>query len=168
MSTYNIRTSIALLTAGLLVLVAATVGVVWALVRDAEPHDPEITAYAHGTTVTVPPFMYCTVRMQDCRYGETVPLEVPAGYPLQLSLPDRVVDAPWRMQQVYALPSGDEIARPIDHTGFPEGTRAITVPSRPEPDLRLIGVELQLPILAIDETGREFSVPHAVWSIKTA
>ncbi|WP_040788513.1 DUF2771 domain-containing protein [Nocardia paucivorans] len=168
MSTYNVRTTVALITAGFLVLVAATVGVVWAQVRNAEPHDPEITAYAHGTTVTVPPFMYCTVQMQDCRYGETVSLEVPAEYPLQLSLPDQVVDAPWQMQQIYVLPSGDEIGRAIDHTAFPEGTRAITVQSRPEPDLRLIGVELQLPILAIDETGREFTVPHAVWSIKTA
>ncbi|ONM50391.1 DUF2771 domain-containing protein [Nocardia donostiensis] len=167
MSTLNTRTIVALLTVGLLVLGAAFTGVLWVLVRNADSRDPEITAYAHGTTVTVPPFMYCTVRMEDCRYGETVSLDVPAGYPLQLSLPTQISGAPWLIQQVYELPSGEEVAEMSGHAEF-DGARAITIDSQPEPDLRLVGVEIQLPILARDETGREFYVPHAVWSIKTA
>ncbi|MBF6413697.1 DUF2771 domain-containing protein [Nocardia cyriacigeorgica] len=168
MSKLNARTIVALFTAGVLVLSTAFVGVLTVLVRNAEEHDPEITAYAHGRTVTVAPFMYCTVRMEDCRYGETVSLEVPPGYPLQLSLPNEIAEAPWLIQQVYALPSGEEIAKVRRHTEFPDGVRAITVESQPEPDLRLVGVEMQLPILARDETGAEFYVPHAAWSIRTA
>jgi len=167
-SKINTRTIVALLTVGLLAVVVATAGVLFVALRDAEPRDPEITAYAHGKTVIVPPFEYCTIRMQDCRHTGTVELPVPAGYPLQLSFPDEIAQAPWQMQQVYQLPSGEKVADPVSHNKFDEGARAITVDSRPEPDLRLIGIELQLPIPARDEAGNEFWVPHATWSIKTA
>lgn len=63
MSKINTRTIVALLTVGLLAVVAATAGVLFVALRDAEPRDPEITAYAHGKTVIVPPFEYCTLRM---------------------------------------------------------------------------------------------------------
>lgn len=168
MSTNKVRTTLALALAGFLVLVAATAGVVWLLARNAEPHDPELTAYSHGTTVTVPPFRYCTVRMQDCRQGETTFLEVPAGYPLQISLPDEVVGTPWELLPLYARADGTVIERPSSYREHPDGIRALTIDSRPEPDLELIGVELQVMIIAIDEAGTEFPIPHAVWSIKTA
>lgn len=168
MSTNKVRTTLALALAGILVLVAATAGVVWLLARDAESKDPELTAYAHGTSVTVPPFRYCTVRMQDCRQGETVFLEVPAGNPLQISLPDELVDSPWELLPLYARENGELIEQPSSYRDHPAETRALTVPSRPEPGLELIGVELQVMIIAIDEAGNEFPIPHAVWSIKTA
>ncbi|WP_328390607.1 DUF2771 domain-containing protein [Nocardia sp. NBC_00416] len=168
MSTNKVRTTLALALAGILVLVVATAGVVWLLARDAEPQDPELTAYAHGTTVTVPPFRYCTVKMQDCRQGETVFLEVPAGDPLQISLPDQIVGTPWELLPLYARPDGEVVERPSSYRDHPENARALTVPSRPEPGLELIGVELQVMIIAIDETGNQFPIPHAVWSIKTA
>lgn len=56
----------------------------------------------------------------------------------------------------------------ISRNDYPDRALALTIDSMPEPDLRLIGVELQLPILARDETGKEFYVPHAAWSISTA
>lgn len=166
MSTNKVRTTLAL--ALILLLVAATAGVVWSLARDAEPKDPELTAYAHGTTVTVPPFRYCTVRMEDCRQGETVHLDVPAGNPLQISLPDSLVDSPWELLPLYARENGEIVERPSSYRDHPANTRALTVASRPEPGLELIGVELQVMIIAIDEAGNEFPLPHAVWSIKTA
>ncbi|MGW5385846.1 DUF2771 domain-containing protein [Nocardia sp. NPDC003963] len=168
MSTNKVRTTLALALAGILVLVAATAGVVWLLARNAEPKDPELTAYAHGTTVTVPPFRYCTVRMQDCRQGETVFLEVPAGNPLQISLPDELVTSPWELLPLYARENGELIERPSSYRDHPAETRALTVRSEPEPGLELVGVELQVMIIAIDEAGNEFPIPHAVWSIKTA
>lgn len=166
MSTNKVRTTLAL--ALILLLVAATAGVVWSLARHAEPKDPELTAYAHGTTVTVPPFRYCTVRMEDCRQGETVFLEVPAGNPLQISLPDALVDSPWELLPLYARGNGEIVEQPSSYRDHPAGTRALTVDSRPESGLELIGVELQVMIIAMDEAGNQFPVPHAVWSIKTA
>lgn len=161
------RTTLALALAALLVLVAGTAGVVWLLARDAEPHEPELTAYAHGRAVTVPPFYYCTVRMEDCRQGETVFLEVPAGDPLQISLPSQVVGTPWELLPLYSRENGEVVEKPSTSRDHPENVRALTIDSQPEPGLELIGVELQVMILAIDETGKEFSIPHAIWSIKT-
>ncbi|MFF3227627.1 DUF2771 domain-containing protein [Nocardia suismassiliense] len=165
----NPRIILALVVAALLVFTVAFVGVLVVLVRNADEHDPVITAYAHGKTVEVEPYVYCSVKMEDCRYGQTVQLDVPPDYPLQLSLPKQIADAPWLAQLVYALPNGDRIDRVINHTNFPEGALAVTIDSRPEPDLRLVGLELQLPILAKDkDTGKEFYLPHAAWSISTA
>ncbi|QIS08621.1 DUF2771 domain-containing protein [Nocardia arthritidis] len=163
------RTVAALIAAALLVFVVAFVGVLVVLVKRAPEKDPAITAYAHGRTVTVDPYVYCTVKLEDCRYGETVQLDVPSGYPLQLSLPKRIADAPWLAQLVYELPNHDRIDRVINHTNYPAGALAVTIPSHPEPQLRLVGVEFQLPILARDkDTGRELYIPHAAWSISTA
>ncbi|WP_433728252.1 DUF2771 domain-containing protein [Nocardia sp. CA-129566] len=162
------RTVVALAVAALLVFTVAFVGVLTVLVRRAAHPDPTVTAYAHGKTVTVEPFLYCTVKLEQCKYGETVVLDVPAGYPLQLSLPKKIADAPWLAQLVYTLPSGEKVDRVVSRNDFPEGALAVTIDSKPEPELRLVGVELQLPILARDETGREFYVPHAAWSISTA
>ncbi|MGQ4616747.1 DUF2771 family protein [Nocardia sp. R7R-8] len=193
MSKLNARTIAALVATALLVLTVAFVGVLTVLVRDAEKPDVILTAYAHGKTVAVRPFSYCSVTMQDCRIlpednapgtvfttlncgqdtpgchrGRTVELEVPAGYPLQLSLPKQVADAPWLAQLVYLLPNGEKVDQVISRNDYPDRALALTIDSKPEPDLRLIGVEFQLPILARDETGREFYVPHATWSISTA
>ncbi|WP_062988256.1 DUF2771 domain-containing protein [Nocardia anaemiae] len=168
MSKPSTRTVVALCVAALLVFTVAFVGVLTVLVRNADHPDPTVTAYAHGKTVTVSPFLYCTVKMEDCKYGETVTLDVPAGYPLQLSLPKKIADAPWLAQLVYAMPTGEKVDRVVSRNDFPAGARAVTIDSKPEPELRLVGVELQLPILARDETGREFYVPHAAWSISTS
>lgn len=177
MSTTNRgRVIAAMVGVGLLVLVAVTAGVVAIAAHNAPHHDPEITAYAHGTAVTVPPYQYCDLRvigedrleMSDCRQNEVVDLTTPPGYPLQLSLPSEIADAPWRGYLVYVLPGDTEIlTQEIRHTDYPKGTVALTIDSQPTPELRLIGVEIQLPVPAIDETGRETTVPHASWSIRT-
>ncbi|WP_280180821.1 DUF2771 domain-containing protein [Nocardia farcinica] len=165
----------ALVGAGLLLLVAVVAGTVALAVRDAPDHDPEITAYAHGRAVTVPPYQFCDLRLLDeerlemsnCRQGEPVELEVPPGYPLQLSLPRNIADAPWLAYLVYALPDDTTVTEVISHKDHPKGTPALTIDSQPAPELRLVGVEIQLPVPAIDEFGRETTVPHASWSIST-
>ena len=168
MSKLNPRTIIALLAAGLLVLTVAFVGVLAVLIHRADEPDVTITAYAHGKTVTVAPFGYCEVSMRDCRIlpegaesegtifatlpcaadtpdchrGRTVELDVPEGYPLQLSLPKQIADAPWIAQAVYTMPTGEMVERVISRSDYPGGTLALTIDSHPEPDLRLAGVEL--------------------------
>ncbi|HLS76228.1 MAG TPA: DUF2771 domain-containing protein [Nocardia sp.] len=161
---------------GVLVVAAVTAVVVAIAVRDAPGHDPRITAYAHGTAVTVDPYQYCDLRlvgedrleMSNCRQNPVVDLEVPPGYPLQLSLPSEIVDAPWQGIVLYAPPGGQQVlAREIFRSDYEPGTRALTIESEPEPGLRMIGVEIQLPVPAIDEQGNETTVPHASWSIRT-
>ncbi|MFI5780256.1 DUF2771 domain-containing protein [Nocardia sp. NPDC051570] len=171
------RTALALSAAAVLVVVLAVVGVVAVAVRHAHRSDPAITAYAHGKTVTVPPYRYCTVTQSNdngqlglaCRQSEiTAQLDTPPGYPVQLSLPPHIADAPWVMVMEYHAPDGTMARHVASYLDYRKGTLAITVDSRPQPDLRLIGIELQLVIPTRDETGNEGFAPYQVWSIKTA
>ena len=146
-----------------LIVVVAAVVLVAALGR-AEPRPPEITAYANGKAITVAPARYCTVRLLDCTEGEIAELDVPAGMPLQLSLPADIANAPWRMLSVFSTPNGELVA--VQRT-YEEGSAlALSVVSDRDPPWQLNGVELQLPGMVVDETG----IPraHAVWAIKTA
>ncbi|MGX1809836.1 DUF2771 domain-containing protein [Nocardia sp. NPDC055321] len=173
MSTPKARTIVGLLAA-LLVAAVAYVAVIVYLARDVEAPDPQITAYAHGKTVTVDPFMYCTVHVEnnmldlrDCEESQFVAnLDVPPGYPLQLSLPKQISDAPWQMVMVYALPDGSAVKQVATHRDYPENARAITVQTPPDPRLQLAVVEIQLPVPARDADGNEGYIPHAVWSIQ--
>ncbi|MFD3592066.1 DUF2771 domain-containing protein [Nocardia sp. NPDC058640] len=167
-SKIDTRTIVALVAAALLAVVVVTAGWVAIAVAKAPAHSPQLTAYANGKTVTVDPFMYCSVRMEDCQYGETVPLEVVSGYPVQLSLPSEVAESPWLIQLIYQRPDGEQLDKVLSFADYPANSRALTIESKPEPELRLIGIEVQLPILARDiATGRESYIPHAAWSIVT-
>lgn len=197
MSQTRTRTIVALVGAALLVFVAAVAAVVTIAVRHADQPEPAVTAYAHGKSVTVQPFMYCTVRSEnnqlkfdDCDNSQSISnLNVPPGSPLQLSLPNEIADAPWRMAIVYALPNGqaaqstiwyrDQVekacqvpsplaAEPANPAESLKDCRALTIETPADPRLRLAGIELQLPVPARDESGQEGYVPHAIWSIRTA
>ncbi|WP_216895152.1 DUF2771 domain-containing protein [Nocardia alni] len=174
----NTRTIVALAAAAVLVVIVAVAAVVTVAVHNAKKPDPSITAYAHGKAVTVAPYRYCTVAGMsemgqlslNCHESNiTVPLNVPPGSPLQISLPKKIANAPWIMMREYVFPDGRTHVRDVKtYQDFKPGTLAVTVPSRPTPNLRLVGIELQLVMPARDESGREFYAPYQVWSIKTA
>ncbi|MBF6332552.1 DUF2771 domain-containing protein [Nocardia transvalensis] len=177
MTNSRTRIVVALALAGVLVVIAAVAGIVAVAVHRANTPDPEITAYAHGKAVTVPPYRYCTVTQSgdtgqlglDCRESElTIALDTPPGYPVQLSLPPKIADAPWIMRLEYVHPDGSEATHLATYRDYPDGTLAVTVDSRPEPDLRLVGIELQLVVPVRDEAGNEGFAPYQAWSIKTA
>lgn len=157
------KKAIALIAVALLVVAAGIAAVVWKLVDSAEPRLPEITAYAHGTSVTVAPEQYCNVYLEDCVTGEMSMLDVPAGYPLQLSLPSEIADAPWRLLAVYDdLRTGQRFIEGV--MVAPGERRAMTVPA--DPSVQLLGIEIQLPSALVDEYGEP--IAHAVWSLRTA
>jgi hypothetical protein len=151
------------LIAVVLVVVAVGIGaVVWKLVDSAEPRLPEITAYGDGNSVTVPPTQHCNINLEDCVENPITQLSVRAGYPLQLSLPSEISDAPWRLIAVYGdLQTGQTF---LDGIMVEPGQQsAITVPS--DPSLQLLGVEVQLPSAVVDEAGEP--IAHAVWAVQT-
>lgn len=163
MTTRTRQTLMALTALAVLIVVVAAVVLVSALDR-AQPRPPEITAYAHGKAITVPPARYCTVRLLDCTEGDIAELDVPAGMPLQLSLPADIADAPWRLLSVFSTPNGQLVV--VQRT-YEEGSAlALSVVSDREPPWQLNGVELQLPGMVVDESG--IPIAHAVWAIKTA
>ncbi|ATL65515.1 DUF2771 domain-containing protein [Nocardia terpenica] len=169
------RVAVTASVAALLVFVVAVAAVVFVAVRNAHTPDPQITAYAHGKTVTVPPYRYCSVSQADnrldlaCRESDiTVPLDVPVGYPVQLSLPRHLAGAPWVMILEYRTPQRKKVQRIGTYLDYKAGTMAVTVDSHPERDLRLAGIEMQLVVPARDESGNESFEPYQAWSIRTA
>lgn len=135
----------------------------WLLVRQPGPRRPEISAYSHGHLTRIGPYMYCNVLdLNDCQnpqiQGE---LPVDARYPVQLSVPEAISRAPWRLLQVYEDPANTTA------TLFrPRSRMAVTIPSVDRQRGRLTGIVVQLLTLALDPSGELRDVPHAEWSVR--
>ncbi|MEU5840714.1 DUF2771 domain-containing protein [Rhodococcus sp. NPDC047139] len=156
------KKTLALLLAAVVVVVGGIAATVWRLVDSAEPTLPTITAYARGEAATIGPAQYCNLYLEDCMENQIGELDVPAGYPLQLSLPQEISGAPWRIITVYGDTRTGQTY--VDGQMFEAGARrALTVPSAP--DLQLLGVEIQLPSAVVDEAGEP--IAHAVWAVRT-
>ncbi|MEC3913518.1 DUF2771 family protein [Nocardia sp. CDC160] len=178
MSQSKTRTIVALAGAALLVFVAAVAAVVTIAVRHTDQPSPEITAYAHGRSVSVNPYLYCDLQVSKerlavgkCDSTKAVSdLDVPPGSPLQLSLPKEIADAPWEILLGYRIPGpkGDT-AEPVLITSqdYPDKPLAITIKTPANEHVRLAIMELHLPIPARDEAGNEGVVSRGIWSIQT-
>jgi hypothetical protein len=160
---------LAVLLAAALILLSAGAGVgAWLLVRTPGPHRPEISVYSHGHLTRVGPYLYCNVlNLDDCQQPQAQgELVVDERYPVQLSVPEAISRAPWRLLQVYEEPSNTTT------TMFRPGTRfAVTIPTVDPQRGRLTGIVVQLLTLVVDEgqlkdikTVR--AVPHAEWSVR--
>lgn len=140
----------------------------WLLVRRPGPQRPEISAYSHGHLTRVGPYQYCDVlNLNDCQTPETQG-ELPFNerYPVQLSVPDAIARAPWRLLQIYEDPANTAT------TVFRPGTRlAVTIPSVDPQRGRLTGIVVQLLTLVVDngqpnDLTTVRAVPHAEWSVR--
>lgn len=158
------KRGVAVLLAGLMTLLCVAVGFgTWLLVRPSGPQRPEISAYSHGHLARVGPYLYCSVlNLDDCdtpqAQGE---LKVSERYPVQLSVPDPIYRAPWRLLQVYEDPTN------TTSTIFRPNTRfAVTIPPVDPHRGRLVGIVVQLLTLVVDPAGELRDVPHAEWSVR--
>lgn len=159
------KRQLAWILAALVVLAAAGGGVAaWRLVREHSPSGlPQVSAYSLGTTVRVNPFLYCNVvDLNDCiENGEQGELSVSDRYPVQISVPTAVAQAPWRLLKVY------EDERDTTTTSFRPDTRlAVTVPTVDPFRGRLVGLVVQLLTLVQDQNGDLRDLPHAEWSLR--
>lgn len=154
----------AVLLACVMALLCVGVGVgTWLLVGRSGPQRPEISAYSHGHLTRVGPYLYCNVvNLEDCETPQSQgELQVSERYPIQLSVPDAIYRAPWRLVQVYEDPTN------AISTIFRPGTRlAVTIPPVDPHRGRLAGIVVQLLTLAVDPAGELRDVPHAEWSVR--
>ncbi|WP_319430265.1 DUF2771 domain-containing protein [Mycobacterium sp. RTGN5] len=151
----------------LVVLVAlASIGAgfgAWALTRDTGSKLPEISAYSHGHSVRIGPFVYCNVmNLNDCQNPQTQgELSVTERYPVQLSVPTSIGRAPWRLLRVY------EDERNSTTTIYrPDTELAVTIPTVDPQRGKLTGVVVQLLTLVQDQNGELRDAPHAEWSVR--
>lgn len=151
------------------VAVAATMAVVvaggvWFFTRDYRPGPPQISAYSNLQLVRVGPYRYCEVlNLNNCDNPQTQgELLVTERDTVQLSVPEAISRAPWRLLRVYEDP------RDTTETVFRPGTRsAVTVPTLDPHRGRLTGLVVQLLTLVLDESGELADAPHAEWSVRT-
>jgi hypothetical protein len=147
------------------VVIAVVVGLgVWLLVRGRGPQYPQISAYSNGHLARVGPYRYCNVlNLNDCHNPQTEgELPITPRYPVQLSVPTSIGQAPWRLLRVYEDP------RDTTATLFRPNTRlAVTIPTTDPQRGRLMGVVVQLLTLVVNQNGQLADVPHAEWSVRT-
>lgn len=158
------KRSTAVVLAVVVTLLSAAAGVgTWLLVRQPGPQQPEISAYSHGHLTRVGPYLYCSVlNLDDCQQPQAQG-ELPANehYPVQLSVPEAISRAPWRLLRVYEDPANTAT------TLFRPGTRlAVTIPTVDPQRGRLTGIVVQLLTLVVDPSGELRDVPHAEWSVR--
>ncbi|MBW0015386.1 DUF2771 domain-containing protein [Mycobacterium sp.] len=154
--------AVALSLSAILLSVGAGVGT-WLLVRRPGPQQPEISAYSHGHLTRVGPYLYCNVRdLNNCQTPQNQG-ELPFNehYPVQLSVPEAISRAPWRLLQVYEDPAN------TTSTMFrPDARLAVTIPSVDPQRGRLTGIVVQLLTLVVDPASELRAVPHAEWSVR--
>jgi hypothetical protein len=159
---FNRGAAAALAVVVVLLCVGAGVGA-WLLVHKPGPQRPEISAYSHGHLVRVGPYQYCNVlNLADCQTPQTQgELPVSEPYPVQLSVPQAISRAPWRLLQVYEDPTN------TTSTLFrPNSRLAVTIPTVDPQRGRLTGIVVQLLTLVVDSSGELRDAPHAEWSVR--
>jgi hypothetical protein len=160
-----VRRGTAVLLAVMVTLLATGAGVgTWFLVRPRAAQPVEISAYSHGHLIRVGPYLYCNVlNLDDCQQPQAQgELPVKEKYPVQLSVPEAISRAPWRLLQVYEDPANTAT------TMFRPGSRlAVTIPSVDPQRGRLTGIVVQLLTLVVDPAGELREAPHAEWSVRT-
>ena len=158
------KRGVAVVITAVVILLSVGAGVgTWLLVRRSGPQRPEISAYSHGHLTRVGPYLYCNVLdLNDCQTPQTQGrLPFNARYPVQLSVPEAISRAPWRLLQVYEDPANTTT------TMFRPGSRfAVTIPSVDPQRGRLTGIVVQLLTLVVDPSGELRDVPHAEWSVR--
>jgi hypothetical protein len=160
-----VKRGVAVGLAVVVVLLAVGAGVgTWWLLRKPDPQPPEISAFSHGQLVRVGPYLYCNVlNLNDCRQPQAQgELHITGRYPVQLSVPEAISRAPWRLLQVYEDPANTATTMFRPNTKY-----AVTIPSVDPKRGRLTGIVVQLLTLVIDSSGELRDVPHAEWSVRT-
>lgn len=156
------RATVLVAVVAMLLSIGAGVGA-WLLVREPGPQRPEISAYSHGHLTRVGPYMYCSVlNLDDCQTPQAQgELPVTERYPVQLSVPEAISRAPWRLLQVYDDPTNTTT------TLFrPNSRLAVTIPTVDPHRGRLTGIVVQLLTLVVDPAGELREAPHAEWSVR--
>lgn len=153
---------IAALTAAAVLLAAGGVGfLAWLAVRDTGEQLPRISVYTKGQLVRVGPYVYRGTQFQNAdRTMEVGELTVDTHNKVQLSVPEAVSQAPWRLLLVFEGGAVENIFRP--------GTRsAVTIPTVDTHAGKLQGLAVQLPTIVRMPDGELLETLHAEWSVET-
>jgi hypothetical protein len=160
-----VKQVVAAVSVAAVVLASAGTGTLaWALTRDDDGHQlPEISAFTGGQLTRVGPFLFCDVLdLNDCATPESQgELRVSERNLVQLSVPEAIAKAPWRLMLVYEDPDNTTVS-----TFRPNSRLSATIAPVDPQRGRVTGLAVQLLTLVTDENNEIREVPHAEWSIR--
>ena len=164
------KMKLAALAVVLVLTAAAMVGfIAWQLreYREGPKERPEISAFTHGTLVRVAPLLYCDRTLTDCDPpGRIAELPVNSIEPVQLSVDGQIAKGPWWVKPVYADLTDPSI-KYADETIHWDHRTAVTVPTVNDSGRKLVGIEVSVPTVGVNELGEQVFRARAIWSVAT-
>ena len=133
----------------------------------ADPPQPQVGFAVAEKKVTAKPFLYCDIKVEDCRRDNTamVKLAVPPGTAVRVTVPKDVADTPWSVVIQYSA-AGEQKA-PVTIATFAPGkqTSFDALPEEPGAQLHTVEVKQAGGVMVKGETGPE-PVTRAAWSLQ--
>ncbi|TDV41830.1 DUF2771 family protein [Actinophytocola oryzae] len=118
--------------------------------------------------VTAKPFLYCDVKVEDCRRDNAAMIKrpVPPGTSVKITVPKEVADTPWSVVIQYRTATGEQKA-PVTVATFGPGkqTSFEALPTEPGAQLQTVEVKQAGGVLVQGDNGPE-PVTRAAWSLQ--
>ncbi len=129
---------------------------------------PRIDFTIASKKVTAKPFIYCDIKVEDCRRDNTamIKMPVPPGTAVRITVPREVADAPWSVVIQYKTADGQQ-KEPVTVATFAprkENTYE-ALPSEPGAQLQTVEVKQAGGVLLQGQNGPE-PVTRAAWSLQ--
>ncbi|MFL6127307.1 DUF2771 family protein [Actinophytocola sp.] len=129
---------------------------------------PKIDFTVAARKVTAKPFLYCDLKVEDCRRDNAamIKLSVPPNTPVRVTVPKEVADTPWSVVIQYTTVAGEQKA-PVTVATFAPGKETTYEALPPEPGAQLQTVEVKQAggVLVQGDNGPE-PVTRAAWSLQ--
>lgn len=129
---------------------------------------PAVTFFSGSHAARTLPARYCNQNLSSCQTSSLLArLSVPAGRPLQISVPPEIAGSPWLVTFKYRLANGQE--QQGRTALFPSGQQYAYTLTMPAPDDQLETVEVDQigAAMSQDQNGYELYV-RAVWVLSAA
>jgi len=135
---------------------------------EPSPPPPKVDFLIAGKKTVAEPFLYCDVKVENCKRDNTAMLElpVPPGTPVRVTVPKDVSDTPWSVVIQYKTAAGEQKA-PVTVATFAPGkeTSFDALPPGTGDQLQTVEVKQAGGVLVKGEAGPE-AVTRAAWSLQ--
>jgi uncharacterized protein DUF2771 len=134
----------------------------------AEVPQPKISFTVADKKVSAKPFLYCDVKVEDCRRNNAamIKMPVPPGTSVHVTVPKEVADTPWSVVIQYKTAAGEQ-KNPVTVATFAPGKETTYEALPPEAGAQLQTVEVKQAggVLVQGSNGPE-PVTRAAWSLQ--
>jgi hypothetical protein len=135
---------------------------------EAEAPPPQVDFLIAGRNTVAKPFLYCDVKVENCKRDNTAMLKlpVPPGTPVKVTVPKDVADTPWSVVIQYTTAAGEQKA-PVTVATFAPGkeTSFEALPPGEGDQLQTVEVKQAGGVLVQGDAGPE-AVTRAAWSLQ--